>query len=171
MSRSSTLYLNALQTTLCGFEEHGLSPHSVSSFFFSCDLQKSLRFHHKHSRITGLNCGKKIKIKNCMHETPLLKQTTLLLPHEVHTEPDHMFHHQYERCVVASRKIAQGCAWGHTGAVPSDDAASSPHQSDGAVVEGPAELFGRLSQQHETLRVGNDLGCIKSLQTHMNRAL
>lgn len=62
-SSLSTLYLNDLQTTLCGFEEHGLSPHSVSSFFFSCDLQKSLRFHHKQSRITGLNCGKKI-LKN-----------------------------------------------------------------------------------------------------------
>lgn len=70
-----------------------------------------------------------------------------------------------ERCVVACRKIAQGCASGRTEAVPPDDAASSPHQSDGAVVEGPAEFFGRLSQQHETLCVGNDLGCIKSLQT------
>lgn len=57
------------------------------------------------------------------------------------------------------------------GAVPSDDAASSPHQSDGAVVEGPAELFGRLAQQHETLRVGDDLGCVKSLQTQTDGAL
>lgn len=48
--------------------------------------------------------------------------------------------------------------------VPSDDAASSPHQSDGAVVEGPAELFGCLPQQHEALRVGNDLGGVEGLQ-------
>lgn len=47
---------------------------------------------------------------------------------------------------------------------PSDDAASSPHQGDGAVVERPAELFGRLPQQHEALRVGNDLGGVESLQ-------
>ena len=48
--------------------------------------------------------------------------------------------------------------------VPSDDAASSPHQSDGSVVEGPAELFGCLPQQHEALRVGNDLGGVEGLQ-------
>lgn len=96
---------------------------------------------------------------------------TTLLPQEVRTEPDRMFHHRCERCGVTCRNIAQGCAWGHPGAVPSDNAASSPHQSDGAVVEGPAELFGRLSQQHETLRVGNDLGCIKSLQTNEQSAL
>lgn len=70
-----------------------------------------------------------------------------LHPHDVHTEPDRIFHHQCERCVVAckgncTRVRGKGC----TEAVPSDDAASSPHQSDGAVVEGPAEFFGRLSQ-------------------------
>lgn len=41
---------------------------------------------------------------------------------------------------------------------PADDAASSPHQSDGAVIEDPAELFGCLPQQHEALRVRDDLG-------------
>lgn len=49
--------------------------------------------------------------------------------------------------------------------VPSDDAASSPHQSDGTIVEGPTELFGCLPQQHEALRVGNNLGGIEGLQT------
>lgn len=48
--------------------------------------------------------------------------------------------------------------------VPSDDAASSPHQGDGAVVEGPAELFGCLPQEHEALRVGDDLGGVQSLE-------
>lgn len=47
---------------------------------------------------------------------------------------------------------------------PSDDAAASPHQSDGAVVEGPAELDGRLPQQHEALSVGDDLGCVEGLR-------
>lgn len=46
---------------------------------------------------------------------------------------------------------------------PSDDAATSPHQSDGTVVEGPAELFGRLPQQHEALSVGDDLRGVKGL--------
>lgn len=54
--------------------------------------------------------------------------------------------------------------------VPSDDAASPPHQGDGAVVEGPAELFGGLSQQHEPLRVGDDLGSVKSLRTQTHAA-
>lgn len=45
--------------------------------------------------------------------------------------------------------------WGAN--VPADDAASSPHQSNGAVVEGPVELFGRLPQQHEALSIGDDL--------------
>lgn len=47
---------------------------------------------------------------------------------------------------------------------PSNDAASSPHQGDGAVVERPAELFGCLPQQHEALSVGNDLGGVQSLE-------
>lgn len=55
--------------------------------------------------------------------------------------------------------------------VPSDDAASSPHQSDGAIVEGPAELFGCLPQQHEALRVGNDLGGVEGLQTEKLKSI
>ncbi|MEQ2178135.1 hypothetical protein GOODEAATRI_010827 [Goodea atripinnis] len=51
-----------------------------------------------------------------------------------------------------------------TEAAPSDDAASSPHQGDGAVVERPAELSGCLPQQHEALSVRNDLGGIESLE-------
>ena len=47
---------------------------------------------------------------------------------------------------------------------PSDDAASSPHQSDRAVVQGPAELFSRLPQQHEALRIGDDLGGVEGLE-------
>lgn len=47
--------------------------------------------------------------------------------------------------------------------VPSDDAASSPHQGDRTVVQRPAELFSGLSQQHESLRVGDDLGSIEGL--------
>lgn len=49
-------------------------------------------------------------------------------------------------------------------AVPPDDAAPPPHQSDGAVVQRPAELFGRLPQQHEALSVRDDLGGVKSLK-------
>lgn len=48
---------------------------------------------------------------------------------------------------------------------PPDNAAASPHQSDGAVVQGPAELFGRLPQQHEALSVGDDLGGVEGLRT------
>ena len=39
-----------------------------------------------------------------------------------------------------------------------DDAAGAPHQGDAAVVEIPVVLLGGLAQQHETLRVGDDLG-------------
>lgn len=53
--------------------------------------------------------------------------------------------------------------------VPSDDAASPPHQSDGTIVEGPAELFGCLTQQHEALCVGNDLGGVEGLQRNKNK--
>lgn len=47
--------------------------------------------------------------------------------------------------------------------VPSNDAASSPHQGDRTIVERPAKLVGCLAQQHESLRVGNDLGRIQGL--------
>lgn len=46
----------------------------------------------------------------------------------------------------------------------SDDAASSPHQCDRAVVKGPAKLYGCLSQQHEALCVGDDLGGVEGLE-------
>ena len=49
-------------------------------------------------------------------------------------------------------------------AVPSNDAASSPHQSNPPIVEGPAKLFGCLPQQHEALRIGNDLGSVEGLE-------
>lgn len=38
-----------------------------------------------------------------------------------------------------------------------NDAAASPHQRDLAIVEVPVELLGRLTQQHEALRVRDDL--------------
>lgn len=47
---------------------------------------------------------------------------------------------------------------------PADDAAAPPHQGDAAVVEGPAEFGGRLSQQHEALSVRDDLGGIEGLE-------
>lgn len=46
---------------------------------------------------------------------------------------------------------------------PSDDAAAPPHQGDAAIVEGPAEFGGRLSQQHEALGVRDDLGGVEGL--------
>lgn len=75
--------------------------------------------------------------------------------------------------LVADR-IEQTLHWGETEVqsyrqmfwykgLPSDDAAPSPHQSDGAIVEAPAKLFGSLSQQHETLGVRDDLGGIEGL--------
>ena len=48
---------------------------------------------------------------------------------------------------------------------PADDAAPSPHQGDGAVVQGPAELFGRLPEEHEALCVRDDLGGVEGLRT------
>lgn len=47
---------------------------------------------------------------------------------------------------------------------PSNDAASSPHQGNPPIVEGPAELFGCLSQEHEPLSIRNDLGGVEGLK-------
>ncbi len=56
--------------------------------------------------------------------------------------------------------------------IPSDDAASSPHERDGAVVQGPAEFLGCLPQQHKALCVGNDLGGVEGLQRDtLNKSL
>jgi len=47
---------------------------------------------------------------------------------------------------------------------PADDAASSPHEGDGSVVEGPAQLLGGLPEEHEALGVGDDLGGVQALE-------
>ena len=41
--------------------------------------------------------------------------------------------------------------------VPADNAAASPHERDGSVVQGPSELIGGLPEEHEALGVGDDL--------------
>ncbi|KAI6770536.1 hypothetical protein HG530_005165 [Fusarium avenaceum] len=45
----------------------------------------------------------------------------------------------------------------------SDDAATSPHEGDGRLVELPVELASGLLHEHEALGVGDDLGSVKSL--------
>lgn len=45
----------------------------------------------------------------------------------------------------------------------SDDAATSPHEGDGRLVELPVELASGLLHEHEALGVGYDLGGVKSL--------
>ena len=49
-----------------------------------------------------------------------------------------------------------------------DDASSAPHQRNSAHVEVPAVLLGRRSQQHVTLRVGNNLGTIERVANALN---
>ena len=44
-----------------------------------------------------------------------------------------------------------------------DDAAAPPHEGDPAVVELPAKVGRRLSQQHEALGVRHDLGGVQGL--------
>ena len=46
---------------------------------------------------------------------------------------------------------------------PANDAASTPHECDAAVVEIPAVDLGRLAEQHEALGIGDDLGGIECL--------
>lgn len=48
--------------------------------------------------------------------------------------------------------------------LPSDDAASPPHQCNATIVNCPAKFFGCLSQQHETLSIGDNLGGIECLE-------
>jgi len=45
----------------------------------------------------------------------------------------------------------------------SDDASSTPHESDTGVVEGPLVLSGSLTHKHESLSVRDNLGSVKSL--------
>ena len=44
-----------------------------------------------------------------------------------------------------------------------DDATSTPHESDGAIVETPAVALGCLLQQHEALGIADNLGGIQGL--------
>ena len=46
--------------------------------------------------------------------------------------------------------------------VPSNDAATSPHEGNPSVVELPTELFGCFSHQHESLSVRHNFGGVKS---------
>ena len=47
--------------------------------------------------------------------------------------------------------------------LPADNAPSSPHQSDGPIVQLPVVYLSGLPQQHEPLGVRNNLGGIQSL--------
>lgn len=49
-----------------------------------------------------------------------------------------------------------------------NDAAAAPHQRDAAVVELPVEAFGRLLEQHEALRVRDDLGGVERLANRLD---
>lgn len=89
---------------------------------------------------------------------PTLEQPVLHFKGRSHICPPQFSH----RCETACRhRVAQN---GGRRNKPSDDAAAPPHESDGAVVQGPAELFGRLPQQHEALSVGDDLRGVEGLR-------
>lgn len=47
--------------------------------------------------------------------------------------------------------------------LPANDAATAPHQRDAGVIERPLVVFRRLTQQHESLSVGNNFGCVQGL--------
>ena len=47
----------------------------------------------------------------------------------------------------------------------SDNASSPPHQGDSAEIQIPFELLWRFSQQHETLRVGDDFRGVQGLNS------
>lgn len=47
--------------------------------------------------------------------------------------------------------------------LPSNDAAPSPHEGNPTVIQIPAEDLSCLSQQHESLSIGDNLRCIQSL--------
>lgn len=84
--------------------------------------------------------------------------------------PTATFQHRCERRLLTSRcpklQAKRNCDESVSARrnKPSNDTAASPHQSNGAVVEGPAKLYGRLPQQHEALSVGDDLRCIEGLR-------
>lgn len=48
--------------------------------------------------------------------------------------------------------------------LPSDNAASPPHQCNTTVIQCPAKFFGCLSQQHEALSIWDNLGSIQGLK-------
>ena len=54
---------------------------------------------------------------------------------------------------------------------PSDDAASSPHESNPSIVELPVVDLGRLPHEHETLGIGHDLRGIESLSNVLDEFL
>ena len=55
--------------------------------------------------------------------------------------------------------------------VPSNDAATSPHEGDPSVVELPTELFGCFSHQHESLSVRYDFGGVERFPYLKNNVL
>ena len=48
--------------------------------------------------------------------------------------------------------------------LPADNAPSSPHQCNGAIVQFPSVTFGSLTEKHEPLGIRHNLGSIKSLR-------
>ena len=54
---------------------------------------------------------------------------------------------------------------------PADDASSTPHQSNGAIVELPAIIFGCLAKQHESLGIRHNLGSIQSLDERKEKEI
>lgn len=52
-----------------------------------------------------------------------------------------------------------------------DDAATTPHEGDGRIVKLPAVLLGSLPDEHEALRVGDDLGSIETLLQILDESL
>lgn len=52
-----------------------------------------------------------------------------------------------------------------------DNAATTPHEGDGRLVQLPAVLLGGLLDEHETLGVGDDLGSIETLLQVLDESL
>ena len=55
--------------------------------------------------------------------------------------------------------------------VPADDTTPPPHECDAAIVEVPAVDLGSLTEQHEALGIGDDLGGVKSLPDQLYKLL
>lgn len=55
--------------------------------------------------------------------------------------------------------------------VPANDTTSTPHEGNATIIQLPAKLLGSLAQQHEALRVGDNLAGVKGLSDVLDEFL